>query len=319
MDGNYLLGVTLAISSGVLNHTGSLLEKIGVNSVPKEARDKHFMRTLFKNPIWVTGVLTAMVGGTITFMFAQDKIGPALVPGLMSSGLIVLAIGSVKIIGERLNKSEMLGIAFMILGMILLGLSELGINSDKAREALAQTDMLIRIAVFTVILFALWIGIHLLALKSTMKKGIIMAVSNGFPFCLANFWVCPLIAVIFVVLSGKGTFTQIVIFILASIILVVTNIVGIWQLQVAFKFAQVSNAIPVQQVPVQITPILVYFNVFALTAPRSISVFYIISGALLIIASGFMLGRRRSEIEEMGKPSSYSEPQIRYTKDTVAE
>ncbi|MCD6570958.1 MAG: hypothetical protein J7L53_09680 [Deltaproteobacteria bacterium] len=295
------------------------MEKIGVNSVPKEARDKHFMRILLKKPIWITGVLTAMVGGTICFMFAQIKIGPALVPGLMSSGLIVLAIGSVKIIGEKLNMSEMLGIAFMILGMLLLGLSGLEINSDKVREALAQSDTLIRITVFTVILFALWIGIHLLALKSTTRKGIIMAFSNGFPFSLSNFWVSPLIAVIFIVLSGKGSFAQIVIFVLASIILVVTNIVGIWQLQVAFKFSQVSNAIPVQQVPIQVTPVLVYFNVFALTPPKNISAFYIISGAMLIIISGFLLGRRRSEIEEMGKPSSYSESPIRYTSNTMVE
>ncbi|MEA3221807.1 MAG: hypothetical protein U9P49_01395 [Thermodesulfobacteriota bacterium] len=57
MDGNYILGVTLAISSGVLNQAGQLLQKKVVNEIPKEAREKHFMRTLLKNPVWITGLL----------------------------------------------------------------------------------------------------------------------------------------------------------------------------------------------------------------------------------------------------------------------
>jgi len=297
MDGNYLLGVTLAISSGVLNQAGQLLQKKVVNEIPKEAREKHFMRTLLKNPVWITGLLLAIVGGTICFMLAQGMIGPALVPGLMASGLIVLAIGSVKLIGETLDRSEIIGIGLMIFGILLLGLSELGISSDRVRESLAQPDTIFRITVFTVILFVLWITTYLLALKSVKRKGIVIAFSNGFPFCLSNFWISPLLAVIFIVLSGKGTFSQIVIFVLASFILVFTNLIGIWQTQQAFKFAQITNVVPVQQVPVQITPILVYFNVFALTPPKNISSVYIITGAILIIISGFLLGRRQSELE----------------------
>jgi hypothetical protein len=50
-------------------------------------------------------------------------------------------------------------------------------------------------------------------------------------------------------------------------------------------------------VPIQITPILVYFYVFSLTPPKSISGVYIISGVFLIIVSGFLLGRRQTEPE----------------------
>jgi hypothetical protein len=65
-----------------------------------------------------------------------------------------------------------------------------------------------------------------------------------------------------------------------------------WQNQIAFKYAQASNIIPVAQVPIQICPVLVYFFIFALTAPHTISVFLILTGTILTIVAGFLLGRR---------------------------
>jgi len=191
-------------------------------------------------------------------------------------------------------------IILLIVGILFLGLSELEINIEEVRDSLALPETLTRIAVFSVTLFLLWIITHLAALKGNGRKGIIMAFSNGFPFCLSNFWISPLLAVIFIVLGGKGTSGQIITFVLASVILVGTNVLGIRQTQEAFKFAQASNVIPVQQVPVQTTPILVYFYVFSLTPPTAISAGYIIAGASLIIVSGFLLGRRQADLDEMG-------------------
>ena len=293
MDGTYLLGVALAVLTGVLIQSGLLLQKKVVNEVPEEARGKGFMRALLKNPLWVAGFAIEVGGGSVTFVLAQNLIGPALVPGLMASGFIVLALGSVKMMGETLSKAEVAGIGLMIIGISVLGLSELGISTDVVREALAAAGTIGRITAFSVILCVLWIATHWLALRMARRKGIVMAFSNGFPFCLSNFWISPLLAVIFVVLKGKGSVEDISIFVIASVILVASNLLGIRQTQEAFKFAQATNVIPVQQVPVQITPIVVYFYVFSLTPPRTASGIYIVTGALLITLSGFLLGRRQ--------------------------
>jgi hypothetical protein len=98
----------------------------------------------------------------------------------------------------------------------------------------------------------------------------------------------------FIVLGGNGTSAQVVTFVLASVILVGANLAVIRQIQEAFKFAQASNVIPVQLVPIQTTPILVYFYVFSLTPPKPISAVYIIVGASLIVVAGFLLGRRQA-------------------------
>lgn len=297
MNSKYLLGVAVAVLCGVVNNVGVLLQKKVVSDLPPEFRSRGFMRRLLTNPLWLLGLFLQVGLGAVTMMIAQGLIGPALVPGLMASGLIVLALGSVKLIGETLNRSESIGIGLMILGILCLGLSGLDIGLDRVRAALAWSDTLVRIAVFTVSLFLLWGGIHAVSLKTARRKGIIMGFSNGFLYALSNFWISPLLAVIALVLTGKGSFGQIVIFALASLILVSTNLLAIRQIQEAFKFGQAGNIIPVQQIPIQIAPILVYFFAFALKPPSHLAGALIILGVSLIIVSGFLLGRRQAELE----------------------
>ena len=299
MHYSYALGVFAAILCGVLNNAGVLLQKKAVNDVPKELRSKGFMRALLKSRVWWLGMFLQIGVGMAAFVAAQALIGPALVPGLMASGLIVLALGSVKLMGESLRPLEYLGILMMVMGIALLGLSGLEISLDRVQKLLASRDTVFRVMVFTVSMVICWGMMHLVSLKSAKRKGIIMGFSNGFLFSLSNFWVSPLVAVIVVVLSGRGDFSQTVIFILACIILVGANLMAFYQIQHAFKSGQASNIIPVQQISVQLTPVLVYFLVFALRPARNISTALISAGAMLIILAGFLLGQRQSEMEKL--------------------
>jgi uncharacterized membrane protein len=279
--------------------TGIILQKKAVNDMPTADKTQRFLATLLKNPRWLGGLALEYGVGTCAFMIAQSLIGPALVPGLMASGLIVLAIGSVKIIGEALNLSEYIGIALLIAGILLLGLSELEISVDVVRDRLADSNTALRIAILSVSLFLLWGWTHFQSLKLAQRKGILMAFSNGFPFAISNFWISPLIAVFAVVMTGNGNWRQIGLFVLASVILVGCNVLGIRQTNEAFKFAQASNVIPVQQLSVQITPILFYFYVYALKPPKPISGVLILVAVALIILAAFLLGRRQSELEKI--------------------
>ena len=119
-----------------------------------------------------------------------------------------------------------------------------------------------------------------------------IVLGNGFLACLSDFWINPLLALIILVLTGRSTTIQTITFIMAAVILAFTASVITWQNQIAFKTAQASNVIPAAQVPIQISPVVVYFFIFALTPPRAISVFLILAGMLLTIIAGFLLGRR---------------------------
>jgi len=298
MELRYILGITLAILSGATNNLGVLLQKKVVNEVPPQFRTKAFLRTLIKNPLWLLGLFLQVALGMLLFVSAVSIIGPALVPGLMASGLILLALGSVKLMKEKLSPSEYLGILLMIAGITLLGLSQMSINADLVRKSLSSSQTILRIVIFTTLMTLSCIAFHFISLKSKKRKGIIMGFSNGFLFSLSNFWISPLTSLIPIVLTGKANLAQTIIFISASIILIATNIIAFSQIQIAFKFAQASNIIPVQQISVQITPILIYFLVLSLSPPKSTSTIFICLGAILIISAGFLLGTRQQQLEK---------------------
>jgi hypothetical protein len=299
MNLEYFFGVAAAIFCGISMQVGIILQKKAVNDMHVEDRSQRFLRTLVKNRKWLGGLILEYGLGTIVYLIAQSLIGPALVPGLMASGLIVLAIGSVKIIGEALSTSEYAGIVLMIGGISLLGFSELNISVEVVRDRLTASDTATRIAILTIGLFLLWGFTHLGSLWGNRRKGILMAFSNGFPFAISNFWVSPLLAVFVIVLTGKGNWNQIGLFVLASAILVGCNVLGIWQTNEAFKFGQASNIMPVQQISVQITPILFYFYVYALRPPKPFSSVFIFAGVAFILTAAFLLGRRQSELEKI--------------------
>jgi hypothetical protein len=289
---HYLVGVAFGILGGILTQGGQLLEKKAVNTVRNESQER-YLRRLVRNPIWICGFIFGIGGGTVAYILAQSMIGPALVPGLMAFGLIILAIGSVRMNHEELNASEITGIFMMIIGVFLLGLSGLEITTSQVNATLANRPALVRIGLFTGGFFLLFLFVRSLISHIKNRKGILIALGNGFLSCLTDFWVNPLIAVIFIVLQGRGTTTQIVIFFVACIILTTSASFITWQNQLAFKVAQASNIVPVAQVPIQISPVVVYFFVFALTPPKGGSVFYILSGTILTIVAGFLLGRRQ--------------------------
>ena len=87
MNFHYLTGVALGILGGFLTQGGQLLEKKAVNQVRQDRPAKGFMRSLFRNPVWLVGFFVGLGLGTAAYMLAQSMIGPALVPGLMASGL----------------------------------------------------------------------------------------------------------------------------------------------------------------------------------------------------------------------------------------
>jgi hypothetical protein len=289
----YVFGVILGILAGILYQLGQLANKWVVNRVRKDRREKGFFLRLLKNPLWFLGWVIGLGGGMVVFMIAQNMIGPALAPGLLASGLIVLVLGSMWINHESLTISEIIGIGLMIIGILFIGLSELVIDHKQVMSTLSNQEALLRIAVFTISFLLLGFTFHKLAPRSNNHHGLMFALAGGLLTCLRNFWFNPFVVLLDVILDGDGTATQFIIFVIAALIVLIIGVVITWQNNLAFKYAQASNVVPVGQVPIQIAPILIYFIIFDLAPPESISVIFIIAGTILTIGAGFLLGRRK--------------------------
>jgi hypothetical protein len=224
-------------------------------------------------------------------------IGPALIPGLMASGLIILALGSVYILNEGLGHKEIIGILLMITAILFLGLSELSIAIGD--QNILDPTFLMRVFIFTLSLIVISMISELIKKRFDYYKGIALAIFSGNMFGLSNLWVSLLIGTIGKVFGGLFLWSELVLFIISSIILMLTNALGVIKMQEAFTIGRASNLVLIQQVPIQISPIIVYFFVFFSMPPGIFSIIFLVFSIPFIITSSYLLGRRQVKLEKI--------------------
>jgi len=290
----YWLGVLLAIFSGVSHYTGLLIEKSIINKIPPDVK---LMKNLVRTPLWLFALFLRFGVGTIFFMIAQVLIGPVLVPGLIASGLVILVLGSTKIIGEKLNTLEIIAIAMIIFAITLIGLSELSIEISEIN--LLNLEFIIRMAIYTCALVFLAIVFQILQKKYGNIRGILFALISGLMFSLSSFWISPLMAVITHIFSGTFNLGELILFIVLSFMLVLTNIFAVTKMVEALHHGQASNLVPIQNVPQQITPAIVYFLIFFKIPPSIFSIIFFMIACILILISSFILGKGQAHIDEI--------------------
>jgi len=287
----YWIGIIIALVSGSIKSVGHVIQKKVIVGLPEQSK---LMKSLVRNRTWVFGLILDMGVGTIFFFIAQAFIGPVLIPGLIDIGLIVLAIGSVKIIGDTLKKEEILAIFLIIAAVFLLSFSELDVKTSEID--LVDIGFLARLAIYSITLFTLAVLFEWFQRENQRHRGTLLAILSGFMFAISNAWVGVLTGVFSQGFSNPG---YIVLLIFSSIILPLTNVLGIIKINQAFKEGKAHVMIPIQQIPLEITPIIIYFLVFLLTAPKIYSLpFIIIAGILLIICS-YLLGKRQIKFGEI--------------------
>ncbi len=293
----YSLGVAMAVLSGIAHNVGLVIQKKEINRIVREGQEGRFFSNLFRNPLWLTGFIINFGLGTVFFLLAQRYLGPALIPGLMAVGLIVLVIGSIWILGESLVFADVLAIVLLILAIALLGLSRLTI--DVGRFDVLELGFLVRAGIFTGICLAVFLPLQVAARRSR-ARGIFLAVTAGLLYTLSNFWVGPFMGTVLRIFAGRLTLPVIALFVGCAAILVATNVFGIGKMQLSFRVIDASLAIPIQQVPVQIAPAFVYLAVFRLPPLSRVSVVMFCASIGLIITSTFLLSGRQSRLQGIG-------------------
>jgi len=271
-----------------------LLQKQVIVKLPKDAK---FMRSLIKEPRWIVGLILGYVIAGVFYVFAIGFIGPALVPGLLALGIIFLAIGSVKIIGDSLKKEEIFAILLMILATFLLSFSGLSIAVTETN--FIEINFIIRITIFTIIYFVLSIVLEIFQRKTQFLKGFSLALIAGLMYSLTDFWMGILVGLLPDLFQGLLIMEEMVLFIITAIILIIANIVAVVKLQQAFKYGIASSMVTIQQVPVNFTPILAYLVLFLLVPPSILSIMLLIIGAILIVFCSYLLGNRQMELEKI--------------------
>ena len=179
----------------------------------------------------------------------------------------------------------------------LIGLSELSIEISEIN--LLNLEFIIRMAIYTCALVFLAIVFQILQKKYGNIRGILFALISGLMFSLSSFWISPLMAVITHIFSGTFNLGELILFIVSSFMLVLTNIFAVTKMVEALHHGQASNLVPIQNVPQQITPAIVYFLIFFKIPPSIFSIIFFMIACILILISSFILGKGQAHIDEI--------------------
>ena len=288
----YGFGVLLAILAGTAYNLGNVLQKKAVDSLPRSLERRAFYAALLRRPLWLAGFLVQVLLGTTSLLLAQLFIGPALIPGLMATGLIALTVGSVLLVGERPAAGELVGIALLIVAVGLLGLSRLTI--ELARYDLYGRDLLWRTALFTGAGAALALALEVLRRRRPREGGLLPALGAGCLLAVSNYWTALLAGAAAQLLHPPLAWREAALFLVAALVLLAANALAIHLTQAAFRRGRASRVVPIQQLPIQLAPVAVYLFVFGLRPPTPLSLALLAAAVVLILAGTVLLGRRQA-------------------------
>ena len=285
---SYLIGVAAAVIAGIAFNLGMVIQKL---AVMKTSRETSLMRQLVRSPLWLTGFALQFIVGMPLNMLAQSKIGPAIIPGLMAIGLIVLTIGAVRLAGESFDSGDIAGILLVIAAVTVFGLSQLSV--DMQSIDLWEPAFLLRLGLFTVVVAALSLICHFIQKTNVRHRGILRTLDAGLLLSQSNLWLGILMAFLAKWSAGKFSPLDLLPFVIASGIVFAGSMLGIAETQRAFQFGEASKLVPIQYVPVQILPIAAYFIVFCLRSSNPFAVPMAVGGIVLVLSGAVLLARHQ--------------------------
>ncbi|HOA15482.1 MAG TPA: hypothetical protein PLT03_03020 [Bacillota bacterium] len=288
MFGSYWIGVMAAIAAGISFNLALLVQKLAVR---KAADGEALMPQLLRSPLWLAGFSLQFFIGVPLNIVAQGIIGPAILPGLMAIGLVVLAIGASTIVGERFRRSEMLGIAFVMAAVTAFGFSRLSV--DLRAVDLYEPAFLLRLGIFSTCVMSLSAACFIAQRRSARTRGILKTLNAGLLFSQSNLWLGISLALL-ARWSKKGFSAFDSAYLSVAVVIVLAgSILGVAETQGAMKFGDVSKLVPIQHIPTQILPILAYLTVFYKLPVAPSAMLLAVSGIIFVITGAILLARRQ--------------------------
>jgi len=286
------LGIIAAVLAGMTYYLGMVIQKSAVGKLQGEG---NLMKRLIRTPLWLEGFGIQFIIGVPLNLVAAALIGPAIIPGLMATGLIVLVIGSVRLGHEAFSRTDAVGILFVMVAVTLFGISELGI--DMKTVDFYNLEFLSRLAGFSLVVAGLSLTCHILQWKNDQLRGIYRTLDAGFMFVQSNLWLSVMMGFIFRWGGGNFTTRDLIPAVIATLITTAGSILGVTETQRAFQVGDATRLVPIQALPQQILPLVTYFAVFQLTPPSDNAFIFAGAGVVFVLLGSTLLARRQVSLQ----------------------
>ncbi|HMF30636.1 MAG TPA: DMT family transporter [Candidatus Lokiarchaeia archaeon] len=132
---NIILGVLITLLSQAMGNIGQVLEKKGVDMLPKieDTSAKQNIKNFAKNKIWLLGLILATAAWYV-YLPALAFADLSLLSPLAGVGLIILVVFSRYYLKERISKVEVAGMALIIVGVVILGVTITSEGPDRTLD-----------------------------------------------------------------------------------------------------------------------------------------------------------------------------------------
>jgi hypothetical protein len=292
MNHSYLLGVGAAILAGMAYYSGIVLQKLAVSKLQDQSK---LMIRLIHTPLWVEGFAIQFIIGVPLNLVAAALIGPAILPGLMATGLIALVIGSIRLSHEAFSLTDALGIVFVMAAAALLGLAGLGI--DMKNVDFYDGAFQSRLVFFSGVVGCFSVACYLLQRKNGPLRGIFRTLDAGFLFVQSNLWISVMMGFLYRWGGGLFSSSDLIFAIIATTIAAAGSVLGVTETQRAFQMGDATRLVPIQAVPQQILPVITFFIVFQLTPAKQNAFFLAGAGVILVLLGSTLLARRQVALQ----------------------
>jgi hypothetical protein len=204
---------------------------------------------------------------------------------------VVLAVGAVTVAGEQLGAADVAGIALVIVGIVLIGLSRLRV--DIGAEGLHAPALVTRLAVFTLCITVLAGVLLVAAARAHGACGPLRSLAAGLFFANGNLWLAVDMHALDRWLAGGPIRERLGLAAVALVIILAGSLLGVIVTQHAYRVGNASRLVPIQMVPQQIVPLLALLLVFRSPVPSAWALPVAAAGAALILAgAGLLAGRQ---------------------------
>lgn len=260
------MAVILTLISGILSGLGHSIQRYSLNALPELTPRAFFQRhmklilTLLTTPIWLLGGILSVSGALLRWQaFAGGDV--SLLKPLTNINILVVVIVGVLYLGERIGRSEWVGIIGLLAGVIFLSLFSVDrvINTYNLPWYIIST-----IICFALVIIIVFIGSQLG--RSAREKELFFALGSGILYGIATIFLKAMTIEVTQVLGYFYVLDPLAILVLVTRtsfwMYAISSVVAYFLLQCAYSRRRVSVAFPVNNSLSTLVPILIAVVVF---------------------------------------------------------
>ncbi|MGA2975421.1 MAG: hypothetical protein ABSF77_08950 [Spirochaetia bacterium] len=290
----YELGISTAVLAGIVYNLGVLVMKRAVSRLP---RDRPLGASFLRSPLWIAGLALQFAVGVPLNFVAVLLIGPALVPGLMAVGLVVLALAAVLTGMERPRWTDFAGVTLFVLAVFGFSLSRLAVDTTATspRDPALLLRGLSFIGAEVVLILGCTAAVRA-ARGVESAAGVLFGVQSGLLYSLGASSAGFVTGVVGRLGRGPVDSLEILIGAAALFITAAGSALGVLATQHALRHGRVVVTVALQNAIGMIVPLGLFFLVYRPFLPTAGEIAFVSAGSVFLIA-GILLLTRRLESE----------------------